>query len=347
MESDELELRSMRTNRIEMPTNFQCPEKWDLFIQSYLKQSAKPENEYLNKKKEIEQILLIRFLKSRNGDDKEEEIKSRNDLLEWLVAYDFSLARVWVNRLLGYIQTQYFGQDALMSTIIPVVDLTKNLGEGGELSSKSLVKALYKYQPPGNFDNYLIKYLRGAIQEARREYYVPGKAREAQNKFNKALDNFWQKYGRDPHSLEELAGFCGKRIQTIKRWYVAYSMKDMHHFDDQSNEDESESYMDDKIAYQKWEEFSDDPAAIIERKEEKKLRKELIKRCEEIFETKFNEKEKIVWSARIFEGKDYKEIYLENPSLLRSVENCRQIYRRARQRMEEEIGERWLHYPIN
>ena len=61
----------------------------------------------------------------------------------------------------------------------------------------------------------------------------------------------------------------------------------------------------------------------------------------------FNEKEKIVWSARIFEGKDYKEIYLENPSLLRSVENCRQIYRRARQRMEEEIGERWLHYPIN
>lgn len=340
MESDEHELSNLRTNRTEMPANFLYPDKWDRFIQSYLTRGTRTVDDYEIKMKEIQQIILERFIKARNGEDKEEEIKSRNDLLEWLVAYDFSFARIRARKMLWAIENQNFGHDAMMSTIIPVDDLTKNLESGDKLSSKSLVKAIYLYQPPRDFECYLIKYLRGAIYQAKSEFYHPGTARNAAINYCRVLSQYNRRYGMDPVDDEELARFAGKKVQTIKNWRDAYSTKDMHYFG-HSDDEENEDNQNDKVSFGFWKKSPEDPESIIQRKEEDESRKEFLASVREFFQTRFTQNEKKVWYAIFFEEKDFKEIYSQYPSL-RSVANCRKIYSRAQIKMKKELGEKWL-----
>lgn len=326
MELDEFELTNLRTNRTEMPANFQNPEKWDLFVQSYRMRGTRPVDEYKEKMKEIEKILLDRFLKARNGDDKEEELRSRNDLLEWLVAYDFSLARVKVRKVLQY-KTEILREEALSSVIIPVIDLTKKIREGKDLSSNSLAKALYFFDPDEGvrLDIYLADYINGAINAAIVDSIHPGQAREPGKKYYLATTKFQQVYGREPNSDKELHDFLRVKkptlkLETVMNWHVAYSStKEAEYIGGEDAEDE----------WYPFPQSQPSPERIVESNEFFDL-------VDEIVRTKCTPNQKIVWYLRHTVGIGNKEILKRHPELI-SENNISKNLERAADRIAAEL----------
>lgn len=326
MELDDFELTNLRTNRTEMPANFQYPEKWDMFVQSYLTRGTRSVDDYKEKMKEIEQILLDRFLKARNGDDKEEELKSRNDLLEWLVAYEFSIARIRARKILKY-QTQELGEDALMSVIVPIIDLTKKIREGKDLSSNSLVKNLYLFDPDKGvrLDIYLEKSIGGAIMAAIRNTISPGTAQGPATKYYIATKNFQKVYGRQPNDVVELHSFLCKKTPTLKletviNWKTAYSMtKEIEFIGGEEAEDE----------WYPIPQSQPSPERIVESNEFFDL-------VDEIVRTKCTPNQKIVWYLRHTVGIGNKEILKLHPEL-KTENNISKIHERAAERIAAEL----------
>lgn len=336
MEIDKSESK-LKTYYLEMPENFEDPDLWQNFIDARV--TANPRMDTL--KQEIEAKMVLRFVQARDAAVDEEEImKSRNDLLVWLTMYDFSLARKKVTKALWGVQTYLFGDDCLMSIIAPVDELTRSvkinhktlaIDPCKELSSNSLIKALYKFNPEkAPLDIFIIKYIRGAVNMMKAEFYNPGSTREPARRYLREKKNFEEKKNREPRDDEELADSCGVTPKTVRKWREAFNFENSQkEIDDESLYPESNLGV-----HLSGGSFGDSTAMSYKLTPEDSLAKkqEQMAMLDAIY-TAITKKERLVLIAYYYEELSHKEIFAKYPEV-RSEGNSRKLLERALKKMK-------------
>lgn len=328
MEQDDISSYGLWDYRTLMPENFLDKGLWKRFIDSFNNKKREP-FKYMAIKMEVQTILLTRFLDAR-GKKNDEEVLSRNDLIEWLTMYPFSLAIIAVKKALKEIEDfqerKLVGQDILLSTIIPDKKLLDSGADESKLGSHSLVRALYLYQPrkESSFDAYMTVYIGWSVEEAMKQHRHPSADRDRAIAYNKAVNNFRKENGRDPESDEELANHAKKHVNTIKRWHdAAVIINPAENLDDDEKADSHETIPDVAVASG----LSAEDLANLSF-------------FAEIVQNEFSIAEQMVYFGRL-EGMSFEQIFLQDEALLKSPNNCRKIFgRKVAPKLMKALGEK-------
>ncbi len=242
------------------PENFQDQDLWLSLVNAYYSGGVKSA-QFIELKKQVESTMVERFDKAKRQNKElirlsdDEYHKSRNDLVEWLINYPWSIATIVIRKKVTVDKLWYHGvtrdeiielqEDCLSAIVVPPAEINYVVDRGEEIrepSSRSVYHLLDIYDPSRGknapeerFDAFFIARIKEVVtQQITYHFYghIPGS-----EKYPKALGLFLKKHKRYPKNNSELALDVGVSLKTIDKW------ERMNKAADSENVDEKEEFL--------------------------------------------------------------------------------------------------------
>ena len=160
------------------PENFQDQDLWLRLVKTYYSEGVRGA-QFLKLKNLVENIMVERFDKAKRQNEEfstlanSEYLKSRNDLVEWLINYPWSIGRrvilkqVTINNLwhhnVSFEEIKELQEECLSAITVPPAEINYAVDRGKEVrkpSSRSVYHLLDLYEPTrGKFDIYFMYHL--------------------------------------------------------------------------------------------------------------------------------------------------------------------------------------------